>query len=156
MAVFPLTHRAPTVTELALSIVGLFVVFRVFTAFALWRKRQAIMREKGCLPAPWVPSWDPIYGIDLFLTNMRCLKEHTILEKSNRRFQDAKFKTYQLVVLGRHLHQTIEPENLKTIQAIDFKKWSLGDRRKIAFHPLLGEGIFTTGMSVPSDTTGSK
>jgi hypothetical protein len=109
------------------------------------------MREKGCLPAPWVPSWDPFYGIDLFLLNMRCLKEHTILEKTNRRFQDSKFKTYQLVVLGRHLHQTIEPENLKTIQAIDFKKWSLGDRRKVAFHPLLGEGIFTTGTYISSD-----
>jgi hypothetical protein len=152
MGALSILHRTPTVTELVLAVAGLYVVYKVLTSFALWRKRQAIMREKGCLPAPWVPSWDPFYGIDLFLLNMRCLKEHTILEKTNTRFQNSKFKTYQLVVLGRHLHQTIEPENLKTIQAIDFKKWSLGDRRKIAFHPLLGEGIFTTGMPMSIDT----
>ena len=35
---------------------------------------------------------------------------------------------------------TIEPENLKSIQAIDFKKWGLGTRRKVAFEPLLGHG----------------
>jgi len=40
--------------------------------------------------------------------------------------------------------QTIEPENIKTIMAVNFEHWSLGDRRKDAFTPLLGDGIFTT------------
>ena len=39
---------------------------------------------------------------------------------------------------------TIEPENLKTIQAIDFKKWGLPERRIQAFLPFLGAGIFST------------
>ena len=39
---------------------------------------------------------------------------------------------------------TVEPDNLKTILALDFKKWGLGSRRKNAFVPLLGHGIFTT------------
>lgn len=38
------------------------------------------------------------------------------------------------------MHATLEPENLKTIQAIDHKKWGLGTRRKIGFRPLLGDG----------------
>jgi cytochrome P450 len=144
MALLQSSHRVPAVVELVLALVAVYAAFKVLTAFVQWRKRQAFMREKGCLPAPWVPSWDRIYGLDLFFKNMGHLKNHTLLEKTNRRFQETKFRTFQLVVLGRHLHQTIEPENLKTIQAIDFKKWSLGERRKTAFHPLLGEGIFTT------------
>jgi len=47
-------------------------------------------------------------------------------------------------VWHRHVISTIEPENLKTIQAVDFKKWTLGSRRISAFRPFLGLGIFTT------------
>jgi hypothetical protein len=45
-----------------------------------------------------------------------------------------------MVVLGSTFIATIEPENLKTIQATEHKKWSLGKRRKVAFRPLLGVG----------------
>lgn len=41
------------------------------------------------------------------------------------------------------MHATLEPENLKTIQAVDHKKWGLGTRRKIGFRPLLGDGEFS-------------
>ena len=42
------------------------------------------------------------------------------------------------------LIQTIEPDNLKTMLALNFKDYSLGDRRTTALIPLLGRGIFTT------------
>jgi hypothetical protein len=35
---------------------------------------------------------------------------------------------------------TLEPQNLKVIQALDHKKWGLGQRRVTAFKPLLGNG----------------
>ena len=35
-------------------------------------------------------------------------------------------------------------QNLKVIQAIQFKKWGLGTRRKVGARLLLGDGIFTT------------
>ncbi|GAB7349248.1 hypothetical protein MBLNU459_g8405t2 [Dothideomycetes sp. NU459] len=41
----------------------------------------------------------------------------------------------------------MEPENLKTVMALDFKKWGLGKRRIVCFRPLLGQGIFTTNGS---------
>ncbi|KAI6842745.1 putative P450 monooxygenase [Hortaea werneckii] len=52
--------------------------------------------------------------------------------------------TMQINLLGRHAHLTVEPENLKVIQALEHKKWQLGTRRKFGFRPLLGDGIFTT------------
>lgn len=39
---------------------------------------------------------------------------------------------------------TIEPENVKTMLATNFKDWNLPDMRKDAFIPLFGRGIFTT------------
>ena len=47
-------------------------------------------------------------------------------------------------LLTTTIYSTIEPENLKTIMATKFKDWNLPDRRKDAFIPLLGHGIFTT------------
>ena len=35
---------------------------------------------------------------------------------------------------------TVEPTNLKVIQALEHKKWGLGGRRVRAFRPLLGDG----------------
>jgi cytochrome P450 len=38
----------------------------------------------------------------------------------------------------------MEPENIKTMLATKFSDWELGSRRKAAFIPILGHGIFTT------------
>lgn len=97
------------------------------------------------LPAPWAKGFrDRILGYDLFRQNLRAIKEHRALERGQQRFHETNANTMQMVLLGRHVHFTTEPENLKHIQAIDFKKWSLGSRRKYGFRPLLGDGIFTT------------
>ena len=45
-----------------------------------------------------------------------------------------------MIALGRKFIVTTEPEILKTIQAINFKQWGLGGRRKVAFRPFLGDG----------------
>lgn len=74
---------------------------------------------------------------------MAAFKSHTFLAENYDRYQRMGVNTFSVVALGRKIHTTIEPENLKTIQATDFKKWGLGERRKVAFRPLLGSGIFT-------------
>lgn len=40
---------------------------------------------------------------------------------------------------------TIDPENVKAVLATNFKDFGLGQRQR-AFGPLLGQGIFTTGL----------
>lgn len=79
-------------------------------------------------------------GWDLFRENLRAFKQGNFLPLSYKRFQDIGVNTYHVMVLGRGVYLTTEPENLKTIQAIEFKKWGLGSRRKIGFRPLLGDG----------------
>ena len=82
-------------------------------------------------------------GVFAVLENKRYFKEHKILERSVRRFREIG-PTFQLEALGQTFRITIEPENLKQIQSIQFKNWSLGKERKKTFCTFLGEGIFTT------------
>ncbi|KAF7188062.1 Cytochrome P450 monooxygenase [Pseudocercospora fuligena] len=134
-------------TRAALGLAVLYIAYQIITSVALWAKRRALKREKGVMEAPWYPQWDKITGFNLFRKNMQALKEHRILEVGHRRFAETNSNTYQLVLLGRHMHITTEPENLKVIQAKEHTKWSLGRRRKYGFRPLLGDGIFTTDGS---------
>lgn len=134
----------PHTTKLALILTTIFILYTLFTQLTVGRRRRALARSKGCLPPPAYPQWDKVFGIDVFRQNIAALKAHTILERGQQRFHEMGVTTMSIMALGRHFHFTLEPENLKTIQAIDSKKWGLGTRRKLAFRPLLGDGIFTT------------
>lgn len=107
-----------------------------------YRNRAVIILRTGCLPAPAYPQKDPILGLDVFRENMNHLKGHTFLTKLQERMEMMKTGTFTIVALGRSTTVTMDPENLKTMQAKEFKKWSLGTRRKIAFQPLLGKGPY--------------
>lgn len=124
----------------AVGLTAIYIFYYILASFSLWQRRRSMKREKGVMEVPRTPQWDRIYGLDLFMTNMKALKNHCILEFQHRRFENLGFNTTQQVVFGRVVHNTREPENLKTIQAIDHKKWGLGSRRKNGFLPLLGTG----------------
>lgn len=130
----------PPAVKLLIALAGLFVGYQLLNHLTVGRQRRAIAREKGCLPAPSYPQWETVLGFDIFRSNIRAIKEHKFLEVTYNRFRELGVNTYQMVALGRRIHITTEPENLKTIQAINFKQWGLGIRRKVAFHPLLGSG----------------
>ena len=132
----------PHPAKLALILSGTFIIYQLVVQLAAIRKRRAIAREKGCLPPPIFPQWETILGIDLFRSNMRAIKAHSFLELSYNRFIEMGVNTMQFVALGRKIIITIEPENLKTIQDIEFKKWCLVTRRKVGFRPLLGDVEF--------------
>ncbi len=134
----------PHLTTLAAAVVFAAVAYQLLQYVVLARKRQALIREKGALPISRLPQQERILGLQLFRENMRFLKEHKILERSYNRFKEMGVGTFSFCALGRTMYITIEPENLKTIQAVEFKKWGLGKRRKVGFRPLLGDGIFTT------------
>ncbi|KAI7367658.1 putative P450 monooxygenase [Hortaea werneckii] len=141
MRISELSHT----TQAALGLALLFVCYQVYLGLTVGAKGRAIQNQKGTLPAPWFPGCkDRIFGIDLFLQNLRLIREHKILDAVRNRFLAMGVNTMQINLLGRHAHLTVEPENLKVIQALEHKKWQLGTRRKFGFRPLLGDGIFTT------------
>ncbi|GAB7366215.1 hypothetical protein MBLNU230_g7774t2 [Neophaeotheca triangularis] len=129
-------------TRLLFNFLLFLAVCQLYFELGIYRFRWLMSRE--CAPPPAYPQKDPIFGIDLFRRDLKALKERRFLAQIQERFQTMKANTFTATALGRKSIITIEPENLKVIQAKDHKKWSLGTRRKIAFQPLLGKGIFTT------------
>jgi cytochrome P450 len=135
----------PLVVKLVVGLTALYTLYQIVTQLALFQRRQGIRRQKGALDAPYFPGFrDHILGFDLFRQNLAAIKEHTALSTAQGRFAQAGSNTMKVILVGRVVYFTQEPEILKHIQAIDFKKWSLGYRRKTSFTPLLGVGIFTS------------
>ena len=106
-----------------------------------------MIRDNGCKPMKLHPSlntWaDRILGLRLVRLNMKASKEYKLLETVCGRFQKYG-NTFQANNLGNQLYITIEPETIKTVLATKFRDWNIPDRRKTAFTPLIGQGIFTT------------
>lgn len=108
-----------------------YVVYSIAISLSTWRRRQAMKQEKGCQEVPWlVNQWDRILGIDLFLQTSKAVKNHEMMADIQRTFLGMGVNTMQFVTLGVHMSRTLEPENLKTIQAINHTKWGLPNIRK--------------------------
>ncbi|KAK4692044.1 hypothetical protein P7C71_g5080, partial [Lecanoromycetidae sp. Uapishka_2] len=98
----------------------------------------------GCKPAKQWRRYDPILGLDILWDLYKAMKAHNGLEKMKGRFDHFGADTAYLRIFGRTLFATIEPENLKCILSLRFKEYSLGEERKKAMIPFLGEGILET------------
>ena len=101
-------------------------------------------RKHGCQPATRIPQFERIIGFDIFRIQTEASRQRRVLELAKERY-DKYGLTWSVSVMGRRVINTIEAENIKTILASNFKEYGLGGRQT-AFYPLLGEGIFTTGM----------
>ena len=65
-------------------------------------------------------------------------------EEVGRIFAEQGSRTYGLNLFGSDFYQTFEPKNIQALLATQFSDFALGDLRRQAFYPLLGNGIFTT------------
>ncbi|KAL8914793.1 MAG: hypothetical protein Q9171_000629 [Xanthocarpia ochracea] len=84
------------------------------------------------------------FGIDLVRDEIKSVKEHTMLEKFQARFRNLDCTTFSAKELHLQLLFTMEPENVKSILATDFKSYRLGEEREKNLRPILGDGIFTS------------
>ena len=105
---------------------------------------RRLSKEHGCEPVQKVVTKDPFFGLDQFLAGFAQFKEHVVLESTQLQFAVLRTNTFQVSVFRQPMIMTIEPENLKTILAVNFKSWGMPDERKKGASLLLGEGIFTT------------
>ena len=139
MALIHIPSFAQIVTGL-FTLLGLYYVYWQLTVGAA---RRRMIRENGCKPVRRLPTRDPIFGLDMFRQSLKNLKEHKFLQGGLERFR-LMGNTFDVKTVTGTVILTIEPENLKEILSLQFKNWSLGYRRKIAFQTLLGPGIFAT------------
>ncbi|KAF8864708.1 putative cytochrome P450 alkane hydroxylase [Acephala macrosclerotiorum] len=95
-----------------------------------------------CEPETRIPQPERIIGYELYKIQLEASKNKNILEVGRQRYIN-NGNTWSAVMMGRKFINTIDPENVKTILATNFKDFGLGQRQE-AFGPLLGQGIFTT------------
>lgn len=99
-----------------------------------------IARHKGCQKPYTFHHYFPL-NIPELVRLTKATDENRIQHYISGRYQVAR--THQLSLLGESFIATIEPENVKTMLATNFKDWDLGYRKRL-FQPLLGNGIFNS------------
>ena len=133
--------------QMLLGSIVIFILYYIHWELTVGASRRAMIKKYGCKPlkhSPEVNSFpENIVGIKTLWGNIKAAKEHRLMSHNRARFLRIGYTTH-MKFFFTDLVQTNEPENLKTMMALDFKKWGLGNRRKTAFVPLLGHGIFTT------------
>ena len=142
------TFQFPTLLQLLLASIFFYVIYRVHWELTTGASRRALIKKHGCEPIKSDPDYDyfpnNIVGYKTLLENLAGLREHKLLELiRNRYIRNGHYTMSQRVVLTDMI-QTAEPDNLKTMLALNFKDWELGDRRTDGMVPFLGRGIFTT------------
>lgn len=123
-------------------IVGILALSILYSKVTLYLTRRKFKLQHGLKPMErFLPSKDPIFGIDNLLESIKAKKEQRLLERFRGNF-DKYGHTFKGKLITQHLVATREPENVKAILSMRFKDFGLGDRQK-ALGPLLGKGIFT-------------
>ncbi|KAM3079541.1 hypothetical protein ACMFMG_005960 [Clarireedia jacksonii] len=124
---------------LSLIVLGFALIVDRITKYV---SKKRFQKANGCKPPRHYPQSERILGWGVFKEQVNSAKLKTRLETGFKRYA-ANGNTFKLSMMGIDFFNTIEPENLKTILATNFKDYNLSTR-SIAFEPLLGPGIFTT------------
>lgn len=82
------------------------------------------------------------FGFRSVFNMIVALSNHTVLYVVMDRIHSSGGLTGRAQIAGQVQVMTVDPENVKSILATNFKDYSLGQRYP-AFKPLLGDGIFT-------------
>ena len=137
----------PSLLHVFLGSTLIYALYYLHWELTIGASRRAMIKQHGCKPMREFPDLNSfpnnIIGIKEVKRSLEAVKEHRLLAHNRSRFLNNGNNTH-FKIMFTDLMQTLEPENLKTIMALDFKKWGLGKRRRDAFVPLLGHGIFTT------------
>lgn len=126
-------------------VIFLTLLFAIRKAFRyIWV--ATLKRKHGCQSESRIPQIDPVLGYDIFRIQVDAFKNNQVLSLAFSRYQKYGL-TWSVKLMGGRFYNTIETENIKAILATSFKDFGLGGRQE-ACKPLLGKGIFTTGIAL--------
>ncbi|CAD6582851.1 MAG: hypothetical protein ASARMPRED_001083 [Alectoria sarmentosa] len=141
------SFELPSLMQVILGPTIIYALYYIHWELTVGASRRAMIKRHGCKPMKNYPELNSfpenIIGIKTLMGNVKAAKEQRLMAHNRARYMRNGSNTH-VKFFFTDLIQTIEPENIKTILALDFNKWGVGNRRKDAFVPLLGHGIFTT------------
>lgn len=107
------------------------------------RKRSSrASQSDGCKAIPKVLSWDPLFGLDTFIS----ISKADVAGRRSEAYRTLHKKygpTFQMKSLGVNELQTAHPENIQAICTSAFNDFGVGPMRGTIGAPFLGRGIFT-------------
>ena len=131
-----------SVLQLAASLIGVYVSYVAFFKWSEKARFERAIQQHGSQPVVRCPSWDPLFGIDVFasivkadLRGRRSEAYRTLHRKYGRTFEMTTPSGIQL--------QTSEPENIQAVCTSGFNDFGVGPMRGAIGAPFLDRGIFT-------------
>ncbi|KAG4433210.1 hypothetical protein IFR05_011318 [Cadophora sp. M221] len=148
-------NQSPT-TLVLLTLTSLYIIYHLTQTLITFHRRRIIRHKHRCKPPPSYPHTDPIFGLDIFLQNARLARDGFFMETIVSRYKNfgPSLYTFTQLFLGSRIINTAEPENIKAVLATQFKEFELPPRRKRAFRPTFGRGIFSTDGREWEDSRG--
>jgi len=131
------------VSELSVAVLAILLSYYLFTALQTKRRQQNVVRQHGCQEPPKYPHKDPIFGLDLFLDNVRNLKAQNLLHGLKNRWK-IYGHTYSGKIVGTRTIFTVDEKNLQTVHALKFADYGVQLLRLGPTFPFMGRGVFTT------------
>ncbi|RAH76894.1 cytochrome P450 [Aspergillus japonicus CBS 114.51] len=104
----------------------LALLFRSFVRRASDLRKQ---RSWGCKSVPSRFQWEPFWGVDLVWTQWQALRGHYFIPWLSE-LHKGQPKTFQITFMGTRVVYTIEPENLKSLTAINWKDFAISPLRR--------------------------
>lgn len=99
-------------------------------------------KQLGCQPAHRQKNRLPL-GWDQLQRLLQSNRAGILPDDVGRIFREEGHYTFTSHMLGSRMLNTAEPKNIQALLATQFKDFDLGERRRLSFFPLLGNGIFT-------------
>jgi hypothetical protein len=123
-----------------------YLLYKFINKLLVHNQRSIFISKHGCKPYAAFPHKDPLFGLDLFLENVRFTKTGGIWISTAQRYSNINngVNTFSSLLLGETLIKTAEPENIKAVLATHFKDFELPTRQEEYFQPVFGRGIFST------------
>jgi cytochrome P450 monooxygenase len=126
--------------------------YALCTAIILFISNQAIKlfnynlkrKKLGCGAIPWYSNLNSVFGLDVALCMAKSLKQDYFLVWLNK-IHANRPKTFLVNFVGSRFIYTIEPENMKSMSAINWKDFAVGPMRRNnkATHPFADKGVNT-------------
>jgi cytochrome P450 monooxygenase len=122
------------------AVVILFVSKEGYEHFYYDLKRKKL----GCGVIPAYSRFNSLFGLDIASGMAKSLKQDSFLVWLNRIHKN-KPKTFLVNFVGSRFIYTIEPENMKSMSAINWKDFAVGPMRRNnkATHPFADKGVNT-------------
>jgi cytochrome P450 len=104
-------------------------------------------RRRACAAPTIRPSRDPIFGLDIGISDLLALKNNRRIKAWYASYQTYG-KTFEFYAFGRRTVATIDARNVQFVLTTEAEKFGVGEFRRNASVPMMGSGVVNSDGEV--------